>query len=84
MEEEYLTLTLINGNQFWTMTPVGYYNPFGGIYLGTHIFSVYPTGFLDDTGTYGVIGFRPVINIRSDVTVSGLGTMQNPYTFSGF
>ncbi len=75
---------LINGNQFWTMTPVGYYNPFGGIYLGTHIFSVYPTGFLDDTGTYGVIGFRPVINIRSDVTVSGLGTMQNPYTFSGF
>ena len=25
---------------------------------------------------------RPVINIRSDVSVSGLGTMEKPYTFS--
>ena len=70
------------GHSYWTMTPAGYYNPFGAAYWGAHLFLIYPTGHLDDANANNAYTLRPVINVRSDVTVSGDGTMQNPYTFS--
>ena len=72
---------LTTGNSYWTMTPSGYYNPFGRTYWRVLIFGVDPSGIIDDYA-YSDYGLRPVINIRSDVVVSGDGTMQNPYEFS--
>ena len=37
---------------------------------------------LDDHGVTSSDCLKPVINIRSDVTVLGDGTMENQYTFS--
>ena len=73
---------LTTGNHFWTMTPAGYYNPFGSLYMGPHLFFFLSSGTVDDGGVSTARALRPVINIRSDVTVSGLGTMTSPYTFS--
>ena len=73
---------LTTGNSYWTMTPAGYYNPFGITYQNAQLFFVDTTGNVDDYGANSVVTLRPVINIRSDVTVSGLGTMTSPYTFS--
>ena len=73
---------ITTGNDFWTMTPIGYYNPFGNVYRISRLFFVNTSGSIDDRDTTSVSALRPVINIRSDVIVSGDGTMQNPYNFS--
>ena len=73
---------LMTGNNFWTMTPVGYYNAFGYSEWYALLFAVGASGFFDDNDAGNAYALRPVINIRSDVTVSGDGTMQNPYNFS--
>ena len=75
---------LTTGNTYWTMTPAGYYTPFGGAYWNTLLFSVNDSGSIGDYYATDARALRSVINIRSDVTASGNGTMQNPYTFSGF
>ena len=62
---------------FWTMTPVGGYIPFGGISWYAHVFTV--CGGIDDTYTTGAYGLRPVINISSNVSITGNGTMTDPY-----
>ena len=63
-------------NSFWTVTPAGGYIPFD-----------YTTwrpleGLIDDAYVQNHFGIRPVINIRSDVTVTGDGTVSTPYRFS--
>ena len=73
---------LTTGNSYWTMTPAGYYNPFGVAYWGAHLFHMYPSGNFDDSNANNTYALRPVINIRSDVTVSGDGTIDAPYEFS--
>ena len=75
---------LTTGNTYWTITPAGYYNPFGFTYWNVLLFHANTSGHIDEGIASDTSALRPVINIRSDVTVSGLGTMQNPYTFSGF
>ena len=70
---------LTTGNTFWTMTPAGGYNPFGGTTWGSLVFAVLPSGHVDDPSATTTYGLRPVINIRSDVTISGNGTIDNPY-----
>ena len=70
---------LITGNTFWTMTPAGGYNPFDRNYWTARLFGVYDYGGLDDHDADGTYGLRPVINIRSDVTITGSGTMNDPY-----
>ena len=75
---------LTDGNNFWTMTPSGCYNSIGGDGVYSFVLYVTTSGRINDGTPSGNHGLKPVINIRSDVTVSGLGTMQNPYTFSGF
>ena len=63
---------LSTGQYYWTMTPKQFFN--GGAW-----------GYFEIIGSYGGgigwnIGVRPVINLRSDVTISsGDGTASNPY-----
>ena len=70
---------LTTGNTFWTMTPAGGYNSFGIPYWRALVFYVNASGEFDDHHVYNAVGLRPVINIRSDVTITGNGTMTNPY-----
>ena len=73
---------LVIGNSFWTMTPAGYYNLFGSTGWNALLFGVSPSGYFNDDIANNAHGLKPVINIRSDVKVSGLGTMENPYELS--
>ena len=73
---------LTTGNHFWTMTPVGYYNPFDITDWGARLFYMNTSGNIDDGSANGTLALRPVINIRSNVTVSGDGTISSPYEFS--
>ena len=73
---------LITGNTFWTITPVGYFVAFGGATYTADVFKVLNTGYIDDDVITRAFGLRPVINIREDVTISGNGTMSNPYKIS--
>ena len=70
---------LVIGNGFLTMTPAGGYNPFGFTTWLSFVFSVNDSGNIDDNYTSGTYGLRPVINIRSDVTITGRGTKNDPY-----
>ncbi len=73
---------IVTGNTFWTMTPAGGYNPLGYSGWGTNVFTAYGSGDFDDNGADDAYGLRPVINIRSDVTITGSGTMTDPYVVS--
>ena len=73
---------LTTGNGFWTMTPVGGFNPYNYSYWGTHLFPLYGSGYFDDSSSNNIFGLRPVINIRSDVTITGSGTKTDPYVVS--
>ena len=46
------------------------------------VFDVGTLGDFGDNAPINNYGLRPVINIRSDVTISGDGTMESPYTIS--
>ena len=67
------------GNHFWTVTPAGFYNPWGGSYIRSIVFCITSHGIIDDADVYNLNTIRPVINIRSDVTITGSGTMTDPY-----
>ena len=73
---------LATGSGFWTMTPAGYYYPFGYEGYDARLILVDGFGSLDDNTAYSPYTLRPVINIREDVTISGNGTMSNPYKIS--
>ena len=70
---------LVTGNWFWTMTSAGGYNPFGVTYWLALVFLVGGSGLVDDYGTYGTGGLRPVVNLKPGVTITGSGTMIDPY-----
>ena len=70
---------LVTGNHFWTMTPAGGYNPFGTAYWAALVFRVVSSGFFDDNNAYDTYGLRPVVNLKSDVTITGSGTKTDPY-----
>ena len=70
---------LTTGKNFWTMTPAGGYNPYGFEDWYAYIFYIKDTGLIDDVDAVYSNGLRPVINIKSDVTITGTGTIDNPY-----
>ena len=70
---------LVTRNVFWTMTPAGGYNPFGNSGWSALLFPVTGSGLIDDFGANGAFGLRPVINIRSDVIITGTGSQNDPY-----
>ena len=62
-------------SKYWTMTP-SYYS-----ISGNQIFSIHPYGFayLNSAGDSS-FGIRPVINLKSDVKITGgIGTSNDPY-----
>ena len=67
------------GNHFWTMTPAGFYNPFGGSYIRSIVFCITSHGTIDDADVYNLNFIRPVISIRSDVNITGNGTIDDPF-----
>ena len=71
---------LTTGNSFWTMTPSGSYNGFGASNFSAFVFGVHYEHSIDDFYVYyGHYALRPVINIRSDVTITGSGIKTDPY-----
>ena len=73
---------LVTGNAFWTMTPAGGYNPFGNASWLATVFYVGASGVIDDYYVYGTRGLRPVVNLKSGVTITGSGTKTDPYVVS--
>lgn len=65
---------LYNGEGYFTMTPATFTNNVASV------FSVNNDGSLSTQTTNTVFGIRPVINILSTVTVSGSGSIEDPYT----
>ena len=70
---------LTTGKNFWTMTPAGGYNPYGFEGWYAYLFYIKDTGLIDDVDAVYSNGLRPVINIKSDVAITGTGTIDNPY-----
>ncbi len=75
---------LYNNQDYWTMSPHSFY-PAGG--TNATVFKVDASGGLgynavcnDSDGSFGV---RPVLNLRSDVTLSGKGTSSSPFEVVG-
>ena len=64
------------------MTPAGGYNPFGFTYWDAFVFGVYASGVFDDINVDSAIGLRPVVNLKSGVTITGSGTKTDPYVVS--
>ncbi len=73
---------LVTGNDFWTMTPAGGYNPFGATYWIARVFNVNGSAYVDDRSSDGTHGLRPVVNLKSGVTITGSGTKTDPYVAS--
>ena len=68
---------LYTGQNYWTMSPYSY---FSGI---AYVFTVWSGGDLGSYGVHSPIGVRPVINLSADVTLTGSGTMDDPYVVEG-
>ena len=62
---------------YWTMSP---YNFDGSIAL---VFRVSSSGSLNDYRVPSPYGVRPVINIRSDIELTGTGSQDNPFKVVG-
>jgi hypothetical protein len=65
---------LNNGETFFTMTPLEYFN------YASYVAAVTTTGSIAGAYPNTQFGIRPVILLNSSVTVSGEGTIGNPYT----
>ena len=66
---------LYTGTQYWTMSPYCFSNDWADVFF------VNSNGNLSNINyVYSTWGVRPVLNLRSDVTISsGDGTASNPY-----
>ena len=65
---------LYNGENFFTSSGAEYYN------YTAHMMVVNNSGALTIAANNTTLGVRPVINLDSSTTVSGSGTIDNPYT----
>lgn len=65
---------LYNGEDFYTMTPLEYYN------YHSYLLSVNKYGALTSSEPNTPLAIRPVISLESTITVSGSGTIIDPYT----
>ena len=65
---------LNNGDFYWTMSPESFVGK-----STAYVFSISSDGSLNAIDVDSKYGLRPVINIRSDVTITGLGTIASPY-----
>ena len=70
---------LYTGQQYWTMSP--YLFPTTNSHV--HVFVVWLDGYLSGSPVLYTFGVRPVINIASDVEITGSGTSADPYVVVG-
>ena len=79
--DEPLTNYLNTGQNYWTMTPFYYYSSLDYI----SILSTDTAGGFNGVNYWanGEAGIRPVINLKSSVTLTGSGTISNPYVVEG-
>lgn len=68
---------LYTGNYYWTISPYRFNSGYVNVFLSDNSWS------LNAGNVRGIYGVRPVINIRSDVTITGDGTISNPYAVEG-
>ncbi len=66
-----------NTNGWWTMSPSYKNNNINELYI--YSVNAFTNDLKDTTLITSEKGIRPVINIRKNVTVTGDGTLQNPY-----
>ena len=64
---------------YWTMSPFSFYSTNNG----ASVFNVHSSGYLGDHIGYYAFDVRPVINIRSDVSLTGSGTTLDPFKVVG-
>ena len=70
---------LFTGTNYWTITP-SYVQAVNTSVSWPNMFYVYSYGSLSYDRLENEYGVRPVINISSNATITGEGTMSNPYT----
>ena len=68
---------LYTGNWYWTMSPCYFDVSSSDSYAV--VFLVYSDGNFSIGNVSGGFGVRPVINIASNVTITGSGTISDPY-----
>ena len=69
------------GQSYWTISPCNYYVATFG--RNATVFGIYENGMLEHMDVVlGTFTVRPVINLSSDVTLTGTGTMSDPYVVS--
>ena len=64
---------LYTNQYYWTMTPYRYGN----------VFTMASYGLINGSGENYTYGIRPVINLKSNVTLTGSGTTTDPYKVEG-
>ena len=69
---------LYNNARYWTMSPYNFYDGYAA-----YVFVVYDFGGLGDWNVDSTLGVRPVINIRADVSITGSGTVSDPFKVVG-
>ena len=67
---------LCTGNFFWVMSPLNFD---GNI---AREWSVSSNGFINNSGVAGRFGVRPVLSLKSSVTLTGSGTQSEPWVLS--
>ena len=69
---------IYTGQTYWTMSPC----TFNGIYAAV-VFRVWSDGTLSNDFVDNSYGVRPVINLRSDISLTGSGTSTDPFKVVG-
>ena len=69
---------LYTGNTVWSISP-----SYSEGWFNTRMFLIDSNGWLSSDYVDSIWGIRPVINIASDVTLSGTGTANDPYIVEG-
>ncbi len=75
-EENNTDYYLYTGQDYWTMSPYYFYSTSALVFRVTSSGNIYYYNVKD------AINLRPVINLKSNVELSGSGTIESPYTVS--
>ena len=70
---------LYTGQNYWTISPY-FFDDFN---VSAYVFGVSTEGWLSSANIGSIRGVRPVINLSADVSLTGTGTMSDPYVVEG-
>ena len=70
---------LYTNQYYWSMSP----SNFNSTDSSASVFSMWANGLIDDSYAYGTWGIRPVINLKSNLMITGTGTTSDPYKVEG-